>query len=71
MNITNISKSTPLEPYINADGWYAQCRRCWNEIEPKDTICPKCNQNQDWSWFGRNKKKKETLENEVELKSTI
>ena len=30
MNLTNISKSTPIEPEINADGWYAQCIRCWH-----------------------------------------
>ena len=56
MNLENISKSTPIEPEINADGWYAQCVRCWHEITPTDKICPKCNQAQDWSWFSKNKK---------------
>ena len=59
MNLLNISKSTPIEPEINADGWYAQCVRCWHEITPKDSICPKCKQAQDWSWFGKNKKVRE------------
>ena len=35
MNLENISKSTPIEPEINADGWYAQCVRCWHEITPQ------------------------------------
>ena len=59
MNLENISKSTPIEPEINADGWYAQCVRCWHEITPTDNICPKCKQVQDWSWFGKTKKIKE------------
>ena len=58
-NIDNISKLTPIEPEINADGWYAQCVRCWHEITPTDKICPKCKQAQDWSWFGKNKKVRE------------
>ena len=62
MNLENISKTKPIEPYINADGWYAQCHRCWHEIEPKDNICPKCNQAQDWSWFGKlNKNEEESV----------
>ena len=56
MDLSNISKSTPIEPEINPDGWYAQCVRCWHEITPTDNICPKCNQAQDWSWFGKTKK---------------
>ena len=56
MDLSNISKSTPIDPEINADGCYAQCVRCWNEVEPKDNICPKCRQAQDWSWFGKIKK---------------
>ena len=59
MNLVNISKSTPIEPEINADGWYAQCVRCWHEIIPTDNICTKCKQVQDWSWFGKTKKIKE------------
>ena len=59
MDLTNISKSTPTEPYIECDGgYYALCHRCWTEIEPKDDICPNCNQVQDWSWFGKYKKNK-------------
>lgn len=52
MDFSNILKSTPIEPEINADGWYAQCKRCWTEICPDDKVCPKCGQAQDWSWFG-------------------
>lgn len=55
MDLTNISKSTPIMPYIECDGWYAQCHRCWTEIYPTDNICPNCNQSQDWSWFTKNK----------------
>ena len=51
MDLSNTSKLTPIEPEINADGWYAQCKRCYHEITPKDNICPKCNQTQDWSWL--------------------
>jgi rRNA maturation endonuclease Nob1 len=51
MNLQDISKSTPVEPYINPDGWYAQCYRCWTEITPTDKKCPKCGQKQDWSWL--------------------
>ena len=51
MNLTNISKSTPILPYIHEDGWYAQCRRCWTELKPKEKNCPKCGQMQDWSWL--------------------
>ena len=58
-DLTNIPLTKPIEPYINADGWYAQCERCWNEIEPHDKICPYCLQLQDWSWFGKYTKKEE------------
>ena len=47
MNPENIDKTTSIMPYINEDGWWAQCVRCGNEIEPTDNICPKCNQAQD------------------------
>ena len=57
MDLENVSISTPIEPEINADGWYAQCVRCYHEITPKDNICPKCNQTQDLSWL-KNKKVK-------------
>ena len=57
MDLENVSISTPIEPEINADGWYAQCKRCYHEITPTDNICPKCSQTQDWSWL-KNKKVK-------------
>ena len=56
MDLSNISKDTPIEPEIELDGGYAYCIRCWHEITPKDSICPKCKQAQDWSWFGKKKK---------------
>lgn len=59
MDFSSILKSTPIEPEINEDGWYAQCKRCWTEICPDDKVCPKCGQAQDWSWFGNALKNKE------------
>ena len=53
MDLTNISKLTPIEPEIELDGGYAYCCRCFCEIEPTDNICPNCSQSQDWSWFGK------------------
>lgn len=53
MNKKILSKKQPLVPYINEDGWYCQCIICWNEVKPKDDICPNCCQAQDWSWFGK------------------
>lgn len=53
MKLTNISKLTPIEPEIELDGGYAYCCRCFCEIEPSDNICPKYEQSQDWSWFGK------------------
>ena len=50
-NLTNILKSTPLEPHMHTDGWYTTCVRCHEEITPEHDICPHCNQVQDWSWF--------------------
>ena len=55
MDFTNILKTTPVEPYINEDGYYPQCCRCWNELKPNQEICPRCEQIQDWSWFGGSK----------------
>lgn len=55
MDFTNIPLTKPIQPYIECDGWYACCCRCWTEIEPKDDICPKCQQVQDWSWLRRKK----------------
>lgn len=57
MDIKDISKTAPIEPEINADGWYCQCLRCWTDVEPRDVVCPKCGQAQDWSWFGKTIKK--------------
>ncbi len=51
--LKNISDSIPIEPHINEDGWYAQCQKCWTEIQPTHDKCPNCNQKQDWSWFHR------------------
>ena len=56
IDFNNIPKSEPIEPYIEADGWFACCYRCHREVEPKDNKCPNCEQTQDWSWFGKNKK---------------
>lgn len=50
-NINEVSLKTPIEPYINEDGWYAQCHRCWTELEPEEDVCPECGQHQDWSWL--------------------
>ena len=58
MDLSNISKSTPIEPEIELDGGYAYCVRCTNEIYPHNKICPYCHQLQDWSWFGKYKKNK-------------
>lgn len=55
MDLSNISKLTPIEPGIELDGGYAYCSRCYQEIKPTDNRCPKCNQVQDWSWFGKYK----------------
>ncbi len=57
MKSLNVSKNVPIQPEINADGWYCQCKRCWNEVEPSEDICPSCGQVQDWSWFGNQNKK--------------
>lgn len=54
MDFTNISKTTPIEPEIIEDGWYAICKRCSKEIDPHNNICPYCHQQQDWSWFTKN-----------------
>lgn len=52
MNVENISKNQPLIPYIELDGRYAKCSRCWNEVLPSQNTCSHCGQIQDWSWFG-------------------
>ena len=62
MNIDNISKKTPLEPYIELDGGYAVCVRCGEEISPRQKVCS-CGQIQDWSWLNKNKEKMKDEEN--------
>lgn len=57
MDLTGISKTTPISPEVECDGWYAYCVRCTTEIEPTDNVCPHCNQAQDWSWFNKTKTK--------------
>lgn len=57
-DLTNIDKSTPIEPYIDCDGGYfARCHRCWHEIDPHNNICPYCHQMQDWTWLNKNNNK--------------
>jgi len=51
LDLTHTPKSSPIEPYVNEDGWYTQCSRCWTEIQPSDCHCPSCGQKQDWTWF--------------------
>ena len=46
----NEELNNPTKPYINEDGYYPQCTRCWTELEPGEAICHICNQVQDWSW---------------------
>lgn len=41
-----------VEPYIEIDGGYARCPKCWTEIFPNQN-CPDCGQEIDWSWFTR------------------
>ena len=59
MNLLNISLTDPIEPYINEDGYYPQCNRCWTELKHEQKYCPKCNQFQDWSWFRKDCDKNE------------
>lgn len=56
MDLSNISKDTPIEPEIELDGGFAYCSRCCNEVKPTDKICPKCEQSQDWSWYEKGNK---------------
>lgn len=52
MDFSNIPLTKPIQPYIECDGgYYACCNRCWTEITPRDSVCPKCQQTQDWSWL--------------------
>lgn len=52
MDLTNIPLTQPISPEVELDGGYCYCVRCITEITPKNNICPRCNQLQDWSWFG-------------------
>ena len=54
--LQNIPLTQPIEPMVEADGWYAYCVRCENELDPHNGICPYCHQLQDWSWLGKYKK---------------
>lgn len=57
------NKDTPIEPGINADGWYAYCPICYKtDLEPCTKRCPECNQLLDWTWFTKKENKKETIE---------
>lgn len=54
MDLKNISLNTPIKPIIELDGgYYAECRRCFKEIDPHNNICPYCHQLQDWSWMNK------------------
>lgn len=46
-----LDKNIATQPYIECDGWYACCPNCWEEIEPVNCKCPKCNQLIDWTWL--------------------
>ena len=50
MDIANTPLNMPIEPYINSDGYYPQCGRCFTELDPYIEACPNCQQTQDWSW---------------------
>lgn len=52
--MNKLNKNTPIEPQIEADGWYAYCPICYHsDLEPDNIItkCPNCNQLIDWSWM--------------------
>lgn len=53
MKMSNNEKLIPIEPYIDADGWYAKCPICWTEVYPDSIItkCEKCNQLIKWDWM--------------------
>lgn len=54
MDLKNISLNIPIKPIIELDGgYYAECRRCFKEIDPHNNICPYCHQLQDWSWMNK------------------
>lgn len=42
------------EPYINEDGYYPQCPKCWTELQTRQEICH-CGQLIDWSWLKERK----------------
>lgn len=39
-----------IEPYIEIDGGFARCSKCWNEVVCRQEYC-RCGQKQDWSWL--------------------
>ena len=55
-DLTNIPLTQPIEPIVQIDGGFCRCGNCHCEITPKDSVCPRCKQLQDWSWFGKYKK---------------
>ena len=56
MDIANTPLNMPIEPYINSDGYYPQCGRCFTELDPYIEACPNCQQTQDWSWLSNKNK---------------
>lgn len=59
VDLSKIKLTEPIMPYINEDGYYPQCYRCWTELDDEQKVCHKCNQVQDWSWLGKYKKIRE------------
>ena len=57
IDLKNMPLYKPIEPYINEDGYYPQCKRCWTELEPEQFLCLQCGQVQDWSWRSKYQKK--------------
>lgn len=52
----DINKTTPIQPEICEDGWYAYCPNCgYFDLEPIASIteCPKCRTLIDWSWMNK------------------
>lgn len=53
MDFINIEKSQPIMPDVELDGGYAYCVKCYTELEPRQKVCPNCQQAQDWSWLNK------------------
>lgn len=68
LDILQISKSQPVVPEVNPDGWYCQCIRCFTEVEPTDAVCPTCNQVLEWSWLDKQKIKGDKHMSKVNIK---